>query len=99
MLLANRFESTTSEVSEYTNGGVAMIAWLLKNLVQEVPEQLSVCEFDCPNNECTISDWVGCELRQQALLQENSIPLQQIPMVPRESAVFSPSSLLKIVPG
>jgi hypothetical protein len=75
-----------------------MLGWLLKNLVQEVPEQLSVCEFDCPNNECTIRDWVGCELRQQALLQENRMSLRHIAMVPRESPVFSPSSLLKTTP-
>lgn len=72
-----------------------MIGWFLKNFVQEVPEQLSICEFDCPNNECTISDWVACELRQQALLQERMIPRAAVPMVHREPPVFSPASLLK----
>jgi hypothetical protein len=77
-----------------------MIGWLLNQIVQEVPEQLSVCEFDCPNNECTISDWVGCELRQQALLQGRGLTRQTVvPMVHMEAPVFSPSSLLKAIPG
>jgi hypothetical protein len=76
-----------------------MIAWLLKNLVQEVPDRLAICEFDCPNKACTIRDWVGCELRQQALLQEHGVCQRPAPMVSMEAPVFSPSSLLKTIPG
>jgi hypothetical protein len=43
-----------------------MFGWLLNNLIQEVPEELSICEFDCPMSECTTRNWIGCELRQQA---------------------------------
>jgi hypothetical protein len=37
-------------------------------LVQEVPEELSVCEFDCPVTRCTVSDWAECSLRNQPSL-------------------------------
>jgi hypothetical protein len=40
-----------------------MIDRLLKMLVQDVPEELSVCEFDCPRIHCYVSDWTACELR------------------------------------
>jgi hypothetical protein len=76
-----------------------MLAWLMKNFVQEVPEQISVCEFDCPNHECTINDWVSCERRQQALMQESGISRFPAPVVYVEPAVFSPSTLLKSFPG
>lgn len=29
---------------------------LLQWIVHEIPEELSVCEFDCCKTECTISD-------------------------------------------
>ena len=50
-----------------------MIRRLLQNLIQEVPEELSVCEFDCPKTRCTLKDWAECELRNQATLSGNSV--------------------------
>jgi hypothetical protein len=41
---------------------------LLQRFIQEIPEDLSVCEFDCPLKECTDRDWAKCELRQQGTL-------------------------------
>jgi len=50
-----------------------MIDWLLKNIVQEVPVELSVCEFDCPYSECTDRNWAKCTMRPQIQqLGENS---------------------------
>jgi len=41
--------------------GVAEIRrLLLQKLVQEVPETLSVCEFDCPRHSCAVRDCAGC---------------------------------------
>ena len=40
---------------------------LLKNLIQDVPEELSVCEFECRKSICTTSDCADCERYQQAL--------------------------------
>ena len=76
-----------------------MLAWLMKNLVEEVPEQLSVCEFDCPNHECTINDWASCERREQALLQERMAIRLLAPAAYMDPRVFSPSSLPKTFPG
>ena len=45
-----------------------MIGRLLQKLVDEVPEELSICEFDCPVTKCTARDWSECELRHQAAL-------------------------------
>jgi hypothetical protein len=80
-------------------GGAVMLAWLMKNFVQEVPERLSVCEFDCPNRECTINDWVSCERRQQARLQGSGVTPFPLPVMVVEPKVFSPSRLLKSFPG
>jgi len=33
-------------------------------LVQEVPEELAVCEFHCAEPNCTVGDWDNCELRR-----------------------------------
>jgi len=43
-----------------------MLHRLRKLLVQEVPENLSVCEFECPVTRCTTSRWAVCTLRAQA---------------------------------
>ena len=48
-----------------------MINKLLQWLVQEIPEELSVCEFVCRKTECTISDWAVCELRHQDTRHDN----------------------------
>lgn len=74
-----------------------MIGWLLKNLIQEVPEQLSVCEFDCPNNECTVKDWVVCDLRQQASLSGTAISRYHPVMAHMEAPAFSAASLVKAI--
>ena len=48
--------------------GGDMIDWLRQRFIQEIPEELSVCEFDCPLSKCTGRDWAKCELRQQGTL-------------------------------
>ena len=35
--------------------------------VQEIPEALTACEFDCPVTSCTSSMWAECSLRSNAL--------------------------------
>jgi len=85
------------------NRGVAMIGRVLKNfsqrvldnIIQEVPEALSVCEFDCPYNECTVRDWVECELRHQASLRVSGITRYNTHMVRIEAPAFTTSSFEK----
>jgi hypothetical protein len=72
-----------------------MIGWLLKNLIQEVPEELSVCEFDCPNNKCTVRDWGACELRHQLALYGSGIGHNTSRMVPVEVPAFALSGFVK----
>ena len=50
-----------------------MKGWILKNLIQDVPEELSVCEFDCRKSTCTASDLAECELYQQASVDRNVV--------------------------
>ncbi|HUT40665.1 MAG TPA: hypothetical protein VM011_04925 [Gammaproteobacteria bacterium] len=41
-----------------------MLDRLFSILVQEVPEELSFCEFDCAVTKCTVRDWKECSLLQ-----------------------------------
>ena len=47
--------------------------WLLKNLIQDVPEDLSVCEFDCQKSTCTASDRDECEFHQQVSVDRDVV--------------------------
>jgi len=40
----------------------------LSSRVQETPEDLSACEFDCRRYECLHGDWERCERRLQSML-------------------------------
>ena len=42
-------------------GGIAMIEKLMKLLVQEIPDELSVCVFQCRKAECKICDYKECK--------------------------------------
>lgn len=37
--------------------------------VQEVPEELAVCEFDCPVTKCTVRNWAQCTLRTAGVMR------------------------------
>jgi hypothetical protein len=39
--------------------------WLADHLVQNVPEEVSVCEYDCQESHCNIAKWAICEKRRQ----------------------------------
>lgn len=42
---------------------IARIKRWLRAQVQEVPEALAVCEFDCDRPDCRMGDWQSCERR------------------------------------
>ncbi len=42
---------------------IARIKRWLRAQVQEVPESLAVCEFDCDRPDCRMGDWESCERR------------------------------------
>ncbi len=39
--------------------------WLKGQIVQTVPEEDGVCEFDCRKQQCTEGEWEVCERRVQ----------------------------------
>ena len=34
--------------------------WLRAQWVTEVPEDLAICEFECPASQCSWDDWAQC---------------------------------------
>jgi hypothetical protein len=48
-----------------------MIDWLRQRFIQEIPDELSVCEFECRLKKCSESHWTKCELRLQGTLPGN----------------------------
>jgi len=37
--------------------------WVKDQIVADVPEDLAICEFDCPQSQCCSSNWITCQLR------------------------------------
>jgi hypothetical protein len=42
--------------------GSEILRWL-KQQVQDVPDELALCEFDCRRAQCTSDEWATCERR------------------------------------
>jgi hypothetical protein len=56
----------TEACRERNRAGGAMISlWQrIKNeIVQDVPEEIALCEFDCNKAECTHEQWLACPRR------------------------------------
>ena len=49
-------------------------AWhfLVDQLIQDVPEEIAVCEFDCRETQCTLERWASCERRVKAMRRETA---------------------------
>jgi hypothetical protein len=39
--------------------------WIKNRLIQTVPDENAVCEFDCRKGNCTVAEWKTCERRTQ----------------------------------
>ena len=37
--------------------------WFRAQFVQEVPEESSLCEFECRKGQCTLDEWKSCARR------------------------------------
>jgi hypothetical protein len=37
--------------------------WLADHIIQNVPEEVSVCEYECQEPDCHIAKWAMCEKR------------------------------------
>lgn len=40
---------------------------LMSHLVQTVPEEIAICEFNCTKLQCSHSDWENCQRRLDSL--------------------------------
>ena len=50
-----------------------MRQWVSDHLIQNVPEEMSFCEYECQDPDCHIAKWALCEKRtarpEQALVR------------------------------
>jgi hypothetical protein len=37
--------------------------WVRNQIIQDVPEDIAICEFDCRAGQCTPGEWELCERR------------------------------------
>ena len=37
--------------------------WVADHLIQNVPEEMSICEYECQEPDCHIAKWALCEKR------------------------------------
>jgi hypothetical protein len=37
--------------------------WVINQIVQDVPEDIALCEHDCRKRQCTLGEWDRCERR------------------------------------
>lgn len=45
--------------------------WLKRAVVQDVPDEVALCEFDCRKKQCLRGDWSTCERRLETLADRN----------------------------
>jgi hypothetical protein len=41
--------------------------WLKEQIIQDVPEDIALCEFDCRKSQCLMGEWENCERRLERL--------------------------------
>ena len=37
--------------------------WITDHIIQDVPDNIAVCEFDCRKGQCTLREWEACKNR------------------------------------
>ena len=42
---------------------------LINKVIQDAPEDIQLCEFDCRELECSMGDWENCEKRRRSIAQ------------------------------
>ena len=43
-----------------------MRRWVSNHLIQNVPEEMSFCEYECQDPDCHIAKWAFCQKRTSA---------------------------------
>ena len=46
--------------------------WIKSRLIQDVPEDIAACEFECRKMECRQGDWETCEKRLRGMRGDKS---------------------------
>ena len=62
-LIRDRHMSTSS--SNRSDSRTSLWQRLKNMLIADVPEDLAICEFDCPKYQCTHGEWATCQRRIQ----------------------------------
>jgi len=44
--------------------------WIKNQIVQDVPKDIALCEFDCRKEQCREDEWATCERRLSAAAGE-----------------------------
>ena len=37
--------------------------WIKREFIQDIPDDIALCEYDCRKQECTNEEWLTCERR------------------------------------
>lgn len=53
---------------------LARVGRWLRAQVQEVPESVAVCEFNCARLDCCLGDWERCERRYNSSVEAAASP-------------------------
>jgi hypothetical protein len=48
--------------------------WVTNQVIQQVPGDIALCEFDCRKHQCTFNEWATCERRISAASGELKPP-------------------------
>ena len=53
---------------------IGLWQWVKDQIVQEVPKDIALCEFDCRQTQCAMGEWETCahRLEKAALEQKTS---------------------------
>jgi hypothetical protein len=54
------FERNSHGVSGLFRG---FCRWVADKIIQDVPEDTALCEFDCQKGQCTDGEWANCDRR------------------------------------
>ena len=60
---------------------VGFIQWVWNQIIQDVPEDTALCEFDCRKGQCDQGEWESCEKRLNRAEGE-LMPSQKTPKEP-----------------
>ena len=46
--------------------------WVERGWIQDVPEAIAACEFECRKPECPAGEWEKCERRLRAVARDRA---------------------------